>query len=173
MDVNAAALDRAGCRGYLPAGWWPRPAPASPLEWSSVMHEIMRERIRRKLEALPEEQLYEVVDFIEFLDAKYAPGKAPQPTGLQRFAERFEDRMRDRAVAARYISGTIGVLGRARRVMDRVIDAGREAAEEFESSLSRRAAAEPRPAAPAGPRQLPAPRSTSARTTTDHAADAP
>ena len=136
------------------------------------MHEFMRERIRRKLETLPEEQLYEVVDFIEFLEAKYAPGRAPQPTGLQRFAERFEDRMRDRAVAARYISGTIGVLGRARRVVNRVIEAGREAAEEFEASLTRRAAAPPHGAAPAEPRQLPPPRVASAHTTTDRAADA-
>ena len=41
------------------------------------MHDVMRKRLWRKLEALPDEQLYQVLDFIEFLEAKYAPGKAP------------------------------------------------------------------------------------------------
>ncbi len=82
------------------------------------MHDIMRERILRKLQALPDEQLYQVLDFIEFLEAKYVPGKAPQPSGLQRFAERLEDRMRGRSVSTGYIRGAIGMFGTARKVVD-------------------------------------------------------
>jgi hypothetical protein len=36
------------------------------------MHEILRERLSRQIEALPEEQLYQVLDYIEFLTSKYA-----------------------------------------------------------------------------------------------------
>jgi hypothetical protein len=90
------------------------------------MHDIMRERVWRKLEALPPEQLYQVLDYIEFLEAKYAQAKARQPDALQRFAERLEDGMRMRAVAPRVISGTVGLLGSARRVLRTVSDAGRE-----------------------------------------------
>jgi hypothetical protein len=90
------------------------------------MHEIMKERVWRKLEALPAEQLYQVLDYIEFLEAKYARAKARQPDALQRFAERLEDGMRMRAVAPRVISGTVGLLGSARRVLRTVSDAGRE-----------------------------------------------
>jgi hypothetical protein len=90
------------------------------------MHDIMKERVWRKLETLPPEQLYQVLDYIEFLEAKYAQAKARQPDALQRFAERLEDGMRMRAVAPKVISGTFGLLGSARRVLRTVSDAGRE-----------------------------------------------
>lgn len=90
------------------------------------MHDVMRRRLWRKLEALPDEQLYQVLDFIEFLEAKYAPGKAAKASGLQKFAERVEDRMRERAIAPRIMSGALGLLGTAGRVLDGIAGAGRE-----------------------------------------------
>ena len=90
------------------------------------MHDILRDRIWRRLEALPPEQLYQVLDYIEFLQEKYAKEAAHEPDALQKFAERLEDGMRMRAVAPRVISGTVGLLGTARRVMQTVSDAGRD-----------------------------------------------
>jgi hypothetical protein len=90
------------------------------------MHDVMRERIWRKLQVLPEAQLYQVLDYIEFLESKYAPGRAAQPDGLQRFAERLEDSMRLRSVAPKVISGTVGLMGTASRVLRTVSDAGRD-----------------------------------------------
>lgn len=90
------------------------------------MHDILRERILRKLEALPEAQVYQVLDFVEFLEARYAAEQARRPDGLQRFAERLEDSMRVRNVAPRVIAGTVGVLGSARKVIQDVTDVGRE-----------------------------------------------
>ncbi|HUF51046.1 MAG TPA: hypothetical protein VMN60_09450 [Longimicrobiales bacterium] len=86
----------------------------------------MRERLWRRLEALSSEQLYQVLDYVEFLEAKYAKAAAQQPDALQKFAERLEDGMRMRSVAPKVISGTVGLLGTARRVMRTVSDAGRE-----------------------------------------------
>ncbi|MBX6363863.1 MAG: DUF2281 domain-containing protein [Gemmatimonadetes bacterium] len=86
------------------------------------MNDITRERLWRKLQVLPDEQLYQVLDYIEFLESKYAKGKAPEPTGLQRFAERLEDRLRMRSIAPQYIRGAVGLFGTARKVME----AGRE-----------------------------------------------
>jgi hypothetical protein len=86
------------------------------------MHELLRERILRKLEVLPEQQLYEVLDYIEFLENKYAAAQARQPDSLQLFAERLEDGMRMRNVAPKVISGTVGVIGSARKVMKSVTD---------------------------------------------------
>lgn len=88
------------------------------------MHDVMRKRLWRKLEALPDEQLYQVLDFIEFLEAKYAPGRAPEPSGLQRFAERLEDRLRFREVAPKAMAGTMKLIGTAGRVMDVLAEAG-------------------------------------------------
>ena len=90
------------------------------------MHDILRERVWRKLEVLPEAQLYEVLDYIEFLEARYAAKKARQPDSLQRFAERLEDGMRVRSVAPKVITGALGLFGTAQKVLRSVSDAGRE-----------------------------------------------
>jgi hypothetical protein len=90
------------------------------------MHDVLRERLWRKLEALPEAQLYQILDYIEFLESKYAPGRSAPPSALQKFAERLEDGMRLRNVAPRVISGTVGLMGTANKVFRGVSDAGRE-----------------------------------------------
>lgn len=106
------------------------------------MHDVMRRRLMRKLEALPDEQLYQVLDFIEFLEAKYAPGRAPEPTGLQRFAERLEDRMRLREVAPKAMSGTMKLIGTAGRFVDALAEAGQGVVEGLKSTTSGRRAVE-------------------------------
>lgn len=90
------------------------------------MHDILKDRVMRRLETLPQEQVYQVLDYIEFLEAKYAREKAHQPDVLQKFAERVEDSLRMRSVAPKVISGTVGLLGSARKVMRTVSDAGRD-----------------------------------------------
>jgi len=106
------------------------------------MHDVMRKRLMRKLEALPDEQLYQVLDFIEFLEVKYAPGRAPEPTGLQRFAERFEDRMRLREVAPKAMSGTMKLIGTAGRFVNALAEAGQGVVEGLKSTASGRRSAE-------------------------------
>jgi hypothetical protein len=118
------------------------------------MNEVTRERIWRKLQVLPDEQLYEVLDYIEFIEQKYAAGRARRPDSIQRFAERLEDGMRIRSVAPRVISGTVGVLGTARRMIRTVTDAGRDLIDDVTAPpASAAAGAADRAAEPA--RQLP------------------
>lgn len=90
------------------------------------MHDILRERLWRKLETLPEAQIYQVLDYIEFLESKYAPGRTREPDPLTKFAERFEDSMRMRSVAPKVILGTVGLMGTARKVVRGVTDAGKD-----------------------------------------------
>lgn len=90
------------------------------------MHDILRERILRKLDALPESQVYQVLDYLEFLEQRYATQEARKPDTIQRFAERLEDSMRMRNVAPKVISGTVGTLGMARKVVQGVTTAGRD-----------------------------------------------
>ena len=90
------------------------------------MHDILRERLWRKLEALPEPQLYQILDYIEFLESKYAQGVVREPDVLTRFAERFEDSMRMRSVAPKVIVGAVGLMGTARKVVRGVTDAGKD-----------------------------------------------
>jgi len=111
------------------------------------MHDVMRKRLWRKLETLPDEQLYQVLDFIEFLEAKYAPGRAPAPSGLQRFAERLEDRMRLREVAPRAMSGTMKVIGTAGRVLDTLTETGQGIVEGLTGAAATRRSSSPAPGA--------------------------
>ena len=129
------------------------------------MHDILKERLWRKLQSLPQEQVYQVLDYIEFLEARYAKEQAVRADPIQKFAERLEDGMRFRSVAPRVITGTVGLLGTARKVLQTVSDAGREILEA--STPAPRADSQRRPAAPE--RQLPnaaPPRTTDARENT-------
>lgn len=89
------------------------------------MHDVMRKRIERSLEALPDEQLYQVVDFIEYLQAKYAREQGREPSAFQRFAERVEDQMRLRSVAPKAMRGTMRIMSTASRVLEGITDVGR------------------------------------------------
>ncbi len=82
------------------------------------MHDVMRKRILRKLEALPEAQLYQVLDFVEFLEARYAAEQSARSTGFQAFAERLEDSMRARSLATRAVTGTMKIVSTAGKVID-------------------------------------------------------
>jgi hypothetical protein len=89
------------------------------------MEDVTRKRVLRRLEALPEEQLYQVLDFIEFLEAKYARIAARRPDAFQEFAERMEDQMRVRSLSPRAVRGTMKVMSTAGKVFDGVRDLGR------------------------------------------------
>lgn len=89
------------------------------------MEDVTRKRVLRRLDALPEEQLYQVLDFIEFLEAKYARAAARKPDAFQQFAERVEDQMRVRSLAPRAMRGTMKVMSTAGKVLDGVRDLGR------------------------------------------------
>ncbi len=120
------------------------------------MHDVLKERIWRRLEVLPPAQLYEVLDFIEFLEAKYAKDAARKPDGFQRFAERLEDGLRVRSVAPKVISGTVGLLGTARKVVRSVGDAGRDLLGALESPSPSSPPDRPRLEPPAVDRPAPA-----------------
>lgn len=90
------------------------------------MHDVLRERIRRNLEALPEERLYQVLDYIEFLSSKYArDGVRPPASPLQAFGERLEDKLRVNRVGMSAIRGTLGAIGTADRMVNGIAEMGR------------------------------------------------
>jgi hypothetical protein len=80
----------------------------------------------RKLEELPEEQLYQVLDYIEFLELKYARAEGRPPDPFQRFAERLEDQMRVRSLAPKAMKGTMKVMSTAGKVLDEVRSLGKD-----------------------------------------------
>lgn len=115
------------------------------------MHDLLRARLMRHIEALPEAQIYQALDFIEFLSSKYARDAAREPGMFQKFSELLEDKMRGQGLAFGTIKGALGVMGTAGRVVSGITEAGRTVMREVESVMA------PRDDEPPPP-QLPRPR---------------
>jgi hypothetical protein len=112
------------------------------------VNEFLRKRIERKLETLPESQVYQVLDYIEFLESKYAARTPAQPSPLQRLAETVEDTLRAGRVSATAIKGTMDAMGAAGRVMSGLAAAGKAVVDE----VTGQRAAPPAPPAEPPPR---------------------
>ena len=93
------------------------------------MNDVLTERIRRKLDAMPDEQAYQVLDYIEFLESKYAQRAAGAPA-FQKVAETLEDTMRAGRVPITIITGTMDAVGKAGRFFEGVVAAGKAAVDE-------------------------------------------
>ena len=86
------------------------------------MNPYVRERINRKLDTLNDERLYHVLDYVEFLETKYAEKPAAAVNVLQRFAEGVEDKLRAGGMAVSTITETMGLLNRAVGVLSGVAE---------------------------------------------------
>jgi hypothetical protein len=131
------------------------------------MNDILRERLIRKLDTLPEEKIYQILDYIDFLESKYAPKPSAAANPLKRFAEGVEDTLRAGKMSAGVIGGTMNVMNKAVGVLTDVANAGKSVATEIAGVAS--AVTTPRPsspqAAPAGPAGSPAAPTTTAPST--------
>lgn len=97
------------------------------------MDDVLRQRLLRHIEALPEERMYQALDFIEFLSSKYArePVRAPA-SGFQQFGERLQDRLRAQGVGLRAMRGTLDAMGTADRMVAGLTEAGKTLLREVE-----------------------------------------
>jgi hypothetical protein len=99
------------------------------------MHDVLRQRLMRKLESLPDEQAYQVLDFIEFLESKYAAAPPVEASGLQKFAENLENKLRRKAVSPATIREAFQVISAADRVLSGVSSAGKQILSELGDAL--------------------------------------
>ena len=98
------------------------------------MNTFLRDRILRKLETLSDERLYQVLDYVEFLESRYAERQTPQPNILTRFAETVEDQLRAGRVSATAISQTMNLMNQAMGVLNGVAAAGKSVASDIVSA---------------------------------------
>jgi hypothetical protein len=98
------------------------------------MNTFLRDRILRKLESLSDERLYQVLDYVEFLESKYAERQTPQPGIFSRFAETVEDQLRAGRVSASAISQTMNLMNQAMGVLNGVAAAGKSVASDIVSA---------------------------------------
>jgi hypothetical protein len=99
------------------------------------MHDVLRQRLVRKIESLPDEQIYQILDYIEFLESKYAAAEAVEASGLQKFAEGLEDKLRRKAVSPSTIREAFQVISAADRVLSGVSSAGRRVLTDLNQAL--------------------------------------
>ena len=95
------------------------------------MNDFMKERILRRLEPLSDERLYQVLDYIEFLESKYGHHEAAAPNVFQRFAEGVEDTMRAGRISASTVAETMGLMSKAMNVLSGVAAAGKSVANDM------------------------------------------
>ena len=101
------------------------------------MNQPLRDRIARRLESLSDERLYQVLDYVEFLESKYAVRQAPPANVFTRFAETVEDRLRAGRVSATTIAETMTLMNRAMGVLNGVAAAGKSVANDIVGAATR------------------------------------
>lgn len=106
------------------------------------MNDMLKQRIIRKLEQLSDERGYQVLDYVEFLESKFAERAAPSGI-FAKITETVEDTMRAGKLPIQAISGTMGVMDSAAKVMKGFAAAGKAVVDEAVR------AAEGKPAVPA------------------------
>jgi hypothetical protein len=117
------------------------------------MNEQLMQRIQRRLETLTDERGYQILDFVEFLESKYAARAAPSNL-FAKISEGIEDTMRAARLPIKAIKGTTGLMDSAGKVMKGVAAAAQSVVDE---ALA--AAESPKPVAPApvAPPRVPPP----------------
>jgi hypothetical protein len=92
------------------------------------MNDILRDRLIRKLDTLSEERVYQIFDYIDFLESKYAQRSSQSSNPLTRFAEGMEDTLRAGKVSANVIGGTMNIMNKAVGAITDVASAGKSVA---------------------------------------------
>ena len=114
------------------------------------MNDHLKERLARKLDSLPDDRGYQVLDYIEFLESKYAERQSPSGNAFTRFTEAVEDRLRAGKVSASAIAETMGLLNRAANVLNGAVAAGKSVATDI-YTVAQSASRPPSPPGTAGP----------------------
>ena len=102
------------------------------------MNEHLRSRIQRRLESLSDDRGYQILDYIEFLDSKYADKSASASSSsstssnpFTKLTEAVEDRLRAGKVSATAIAQTVNLMNQATSVLNSALNATKTMASEL------------------------------------------
>jgi hypothetical protein len=103
------------------------------------MNVYLRDKLLQKLDSLSDERGYQVLDYVEFLESKYAERAAAAAAGnpLTRFADAMEEKLRAGKVSASAVAETMGLMNRAMGVLSGAAAAGKSVANDLMSATSR------------------------------------
>ena len=114
------------------------------------MNDVLLQRIQRKLAALSDERGYQILDYVEYLESKFA--ERATPTGIfAKITETVEDTMRAGKLPIQAISGTMGVMESAAKVMKGFAAAGKTVVDEAMRASEGEPPAKPAAAPPPAP----------------------
>lgn len=119
------------------------------------MNDHLRDRILRRLETLSDERGYQVLDYVEFLESRYAERQSAT-SAFGRFTEVVEDRLRAGRVSATAIAETMNLMNRAATVLGGALAATQKMATELVNAPSTTSTESSAPASPAAPPRPPA-----------------
>jgi hypothetical protein len=123
------------------------------------MNPYLRDKLLQKLETMADDRGYQVLDYVEFLESKYAERQPAAAAGagnpLSRFADAVEEKLRAGRVSATTIAETMSLMNKAVGVLNGAAAAGKSVASDLMSATSRvvdaAAAAAAAPAVPNSP----------------------
>jgi hypothetical protein len=93
------------------------------------MNDLLKQRINRLLDAANDERGYQILDYLEFLDSKYA--ERSQPDNLfAKITATVENTMRAGKLPVQAITGTMSLMDSAAKVMKGLAAAGQAVVEE-------------------------------------------
>jgi hypothetical protein len=105
------------------------------------MNPYLRDKLLQKLETMADERGYQVLDYVEFLESKYAERPAAAASGagnpLSRFADAVEEKLRAGRVSASTIAETMNLMNKAVGVLNGAAAAGKSVASDLMSATSR------------------------------------
>jgi hypothetical protein len=103
------------------------------------MNVYLRDKLLQKLDSLSDERGYQVLDYVDFLESKYAERATVTATGnpLSRFADAVEERLRAGKVSATAVAETMGLMNKAMGVLSGAAAAGKSVATDLMSATSR------------------------------------
>jgi hypothetical protein len=111
------------------------------------MNDLLKQRILRRLEALNDERGFQVLDYVEFLESRYAERQTPT-NFFARITETVEDTMRAGKIPIKAISGTMNLMDSAGKLMKGLTAAGKAVVDEAVRAAESSAREEPADAAP-------------------------
>ena len=105
------------------------------------MNAYLRDKLLQKLETLSDERGYQALDYVDFLESKYAerqtPGTAAAGNPLSRFADAVEEKLRAGKVSATAIAETMSLMNKAVGVLNGAAAAGKSVASDLMSATTR------------------------------------
>ena len=103
------------------------------------MNSYLRDKLLQKLDSLTDERGYQVLDYVDFLESRYADRAAAAAAAnpLTRFADAMEGKLRAGKVSATAVAETMGLMSRAMGVLNGAAAAGKSVANDFLTVTSR------------------------------------